>query len=67
METEQIEVYHLEYVSFAVADMAWQPFVMTLQTKAACEQQALAWSRMKNIQCCVVTGPHKHTVPKVTT
>lgn len=55
-----IEVWHLEYASFDVGRMDWQPMVMTFLDEGATTRQANAWKQVKSIKCARVTGPHQH-------
>jgi len=65
MNGEEIDVWHLEYVTFDARTWAWQPVIVVVGSQAAAEAQrdALLKARSKANQCFRITGQHKHLMP----
>ena len=65
MDSEEIEVWYLEYVSFDARLWAWTPMVQVCGSEVLAQAQmdAMLKARNKGLQCFRVTGPHKHALP----
>jgi hypothetical protein len=64
VDTQEIEVWHIEHVSFDLATMSWQPHVSVQPSEAVAQGTMAQWRNMKHVACLRLSGPHKHTVPK---